>query len=153
MTTTVRASRTPEPASFRDPEARVVYSSDGEVLRELSPRAREDWQRLERARFFRRALEQGRVVATEEIEPGVLRHERLPFVSYPYEWPFEMLRAAALLELELLELGLQRSLGRIHQGTILRRRPITRSRQAPRVEHSAGWASTRVALGRPRSVC
>jgi hypothetical protein len=101
--TTRPSTRTPEPASFRDPEARVVYSSDGEVLRELSPRARKDWEQLERARFFRRALEQGRIVATEEIQPGVLRHERLPFVSYPYEWPFEMLRAAALLELGLLE--------------------------------------------------
>jgi hypothetical protein len=101
--TTTPSSRTPEPASFRDPEARVVYSSDGEVLRELSSRAREDWEVLERARFFRRALDEGRIVATEEIEPGVLRHERLPFVSYPYEWPFEMLRAAALLELELLD--------------------------------------------------
>jgi hypothetical protein len=96
-------TRTPEPASFRDPEARVVYSSSGEVLRELSPRGREDWEALERARFFRRALEDGRVVATEEIEPGLLRHERLPFVSYPYEWPFEMLREAALLQLGLLE--------------------------------------------------
>src|SRR5262249_33021586 len=84
--TTTRAS-TPEPASFRDPEARVVYSPEGDVLRELSPRAREDWTALERARFFRRALEDGRIVATEEIEPGLLRHERLPFVSYPYVWP------------------------------------------------------------------
>ena len=101
MTTT--PSRTPEPASFRDPESRIVYSAEGEVLRELSPRGREDWEALERARFFRRALEDGRVVATEEVEPGVLRHERLPFVSYPYEWPFEMLREAALLQLGLLE--------------------------------------------------
>jgi hypothetical protein len=97
------ARHTPEPASFRDPEARVVYSAEGEVLRELSPRGREDWEALERARFFRRALEEGRVVATEEIEPGLLRHERLPFVSYPYEWPFEMLREAALLQLGLLD--------------------------------------------------
>ena len=100
---TTRTSHTPEPASFRDPEARVVYSADGEVLRELSPRAREDWDALESARFFRRALEDGRIVATEEVEPGVLRHERLPFVSYPYEWPFEMLRDAALLQLGLLD--------------------------------------------------
>jgi hypothetical protein len=101
MTTT--STSTPEPASFRDPDARVVYSADGEVLRELSPRAREDWMALERARFFRRALEDGRIVATEEIEPGLLRHERLPFVSYPYEWPFEMLKDAALLQLGLLD--------------------------------------------------
>src|SRR5215210_4057462 len=103
MTTTRSPSRTPEPASFRDPESRVVYSADGEVLRELSARGREDWEAVESARFFRRALEDGRVVPTEEIEPGVLRHERLPFVSYPYEWPFEMLRDAALLQLSLLD--------------------------------------------------
>ena len=101
MTTT--ASRTPEPASFRDPEARVVYSPEGEVLRELSPRAQQDWAALESTRFFRRALEDGRIVATEEISPGLLRHERVPFVSYPYEWPFEMLREAALLQLGLLD--------------------------------------------------
>jgi hypothetical protein len=100
---TTRASRTPEPASFRDPEARVVYSAEGEVLRELSPRGQEDWAALERARFFRRAIEDGRIVATEEISPGLLQHERVPFVSYPYEWPFEMLRDAALLQLGLLE--------------------------------------------------
>ena len=81
----------------------MVYSPDGEVLRELSSRGREDWEALENARFFRRALEDGRIVATEEIEPGLLRHERLPFVSYPYEWPFEMLRDAALLQLGLLD--------------------------------------------------
>src|SRR5262245_31812769 len=101
--TSTTPSRAPEPASFRDPDARVVYSPDGEVLRELSPRAREDWEALERARFFRRALADGRIVATEEIEPGLLRHERLPFVSYPYEWAFEMLREAALLQLGLLD--------------------------------------------------
>jgi SAM-dependent methyltransferase len=84
-----------------------VYSEDDEVLRELSPRGREDWVALERARFFRRALDDGRVVATEEISPGLLRHERVPFVSYPYEWPFEMLREAALLQLGLLDEALQ----------------------------------------------
>ena len=73
------------------------------MLRELSPRALEDWEALERARFFRRALGDGRIVATEEIAPGLLRHERVAFVSYPYEWPFEMLRDAALLELGLIE--------------------------------------------------
>lgn len=32
---------------------------------------------------------------------GVLRHELIPFISYPYEWSFEMLRDAALLQLDL----------------------------------------------------
>src|SRR4051794_41742788 len=99
---TSSAASTPEPASFRDPEARVVYSASGDVLRELSPRGREEWNALERTRFSRRALEVGRIVATEELEPALLQHERLPFVSYPYKWPFEMVRGAALPPLRLL---------------------------------------------------
>ena len=31
----------------------------------------------------------------------MLKHERIPFVSYPYEWPFSMLKDAALLQLDL----------------------------------------------------
>jgi SAM-dependent methyltransferase len=33
---------------------------------------------------------------------ALLRHERIPFVSYPYEWPFSSLKRAALLQLDLL---------------------------------------------------
>jgi SAM-dependent methyltransferase len=32
---------------------------------------------------------------------AALSHERLPFISYPYEWPFSMLKDAALLQLRL----------------------------------------------------
>jgi hypothetical protein len=41
---------------------------------------------------------------------GVLRHERVPVVSYPYEWTFGMLRDAALLELDLLLAALDEGL-------------------------------------------
>ena len=41
-------------------------------------------------------------------EPAaVLRHERIPFVSYPYEWTFSMLKDAALLQLDLLLAALE----------------------------------------------
>jgi hypothetical protein len=63
---------------------------------------------------FPRLLEEGKVVQTEEVEgaeapPGlraeeygaVLRHELIPFVSYPYEWTPGMLRDAALLTLDI----------------------------------------------------
>ena len=33
---------------------------------------------------------------------AVLEHERIPFISYPYEWTFGMLRSAAILHLEVL---------------------------------------------------
>ena len=41
---------------------------------------------------------------------AVLEHERIPFVSYPYEWTFSMLRDAALLQLELLRRALDEDL-------------------------------------------
>ena len=37
----------------------------------------------------------------------MLEHERIPFVSYPYEWTFDMLRDAALLQLEIVERSLR----------------------------------------------
>ncbi|HXV58466.1 MAG TPA: hypothetical protein VD704_11405 [Gaiellaceae bacterium] len=43
----------------------------------------------------------------------MLRHERLPVVSYPYEWPFGMLQDAALLQLDLL-------LGALDEGLVLK---------------------------------
>jgi hypothetical protein len=45
------------------------------------------------------AAELGDVAGEWEL---VVEHERIPFVSYPYEWPFSMLRDAAELHLELL---------------------------------------------------
>ena len=65
----------------------------------------------------------GDIVGTERIEDAehfdprpnrkqaaLLRHERIPFISYPYEWPFSMLKDAALLQLELLEQALSEDL-------------------------------------------
>jgi hypothetical protein len=110
---------TSEAGSYRDREGRVFYAGD-QVYRALSARAWEDWRALRERQFFRDALAGGRVVDTrepdvppplpEELLPtpvaGVLWHRRVPFVSYPYEWSFGMLRAAALLQLELLEAAL-----------------------------------------------
>jgi SAM-dependent methyltransferase len=103
----------PEPGSFRDPANRVFYA-DGDVFRGLGPRAAEDWRALAASDFFPPLLAAGKVCRTEAAEPAtvfsaddgrwttVLRHERIPFVSYPYEWSFAMLRDAALLHLEIL---------------------------------------------------
>ena len=56
----------------------------------------------------------GTIVQTEEVaEAGiggdwaaVLEHRRIPFVSYPYEWTFGMLKDAALLHLDLMQAAL-----------------------------------------------
>jgi SAM-dependent methyltransferase len=106
-----------EPGSFRDPDS-AVFHQDGRVLRGLSGRAADDWDRLSATRFFpsltaagqivRTAVHQGEVPASPRGAPWVrvLEHERIPVVSYPYEWPFAMLRAAAVLHLEVLAAAL-----------------------------------------------
>lgn len=47
----------------------------------------------------------------------VLEHEPIPVISYPYEWPFAMLRDAAALELDVLRTALDHGLT-LKDGTI-----------------------------------
>jgi hypothetical protein len=110
-----------EPGSFRDPDSRVMVTPEG-VFRALSPRGLDDWEALRASRLFEQATEEGLLVGTELTDEtgaselladgcaAILRHERIPFVSYAYEWTFGMLRAAALLQLDLLERALGESL-------------------------------------------
>ena len=103
-----------ESGSFRDRKAKVFYHKGG-VYRVLSSAAMSDWKALSATRFFPRFSGDGKIVRTEivnsfdspEVQPqgqwvGVLKHERIPFISYPYEWSFGMLKDAGLLQLELL---------------------------------------------------
>lgn len=103
-----------EPGSFRDRTARV-FRADNEIYRGLTATASAEWHAIARTAFLRRALDRGAIVQTREVEAGafhpleagvkwetILHHERIPFISYPYEWCFGMLKAAALLQLDLL---------------------------------------------------
>ena len=112
-----------EPGSFRDPHSRVV-EADGQVLRLLSEQGLRDWNALATSELFRGSVAEGKLIGTEvEADGGadlpdglvdgaaaVLRHEVVPFVSYPYEWTFAMLKDAALLQLELLRRALDEDL-------------------------------------------
>ncbi|MEU7614979.1 class I SAM-dependent methyltransferase [Micromonospora rifamycinica] len=104
-----------EPGSFRDPANRVFHLGE-QVLRGLGPQAAADWRSLAASDFFAGLLAEGKVCGTTAVDPTtlpdtgwttVLRHERIPFVSHPYEWSFGMLRDAALLHLEILRRALE----------------------------------------------
>jgi hypothetical protein len=111
----VEAARV-EPGSFRDRDSRVVVAPDA-VYRALSGIGAEDWRALQASPLLERLGAEGTLIGTEEVGADalagvaetilpegtetVLRHERLPFVSYPYEWTFSMLQEAALLQLDL----------------------------------------------------
>jgi hypothetical protein len=109
--------------SFRDPTSRVfqVKSKDQSVgcriLRGLDTDMLDNYHRLCDAPFFARLLQENRVVETALADyedpsvkailelgwKGVVEHDVVPFVNYPYEWSFGMLKTAALLHLRILE--------------------------------------------------
>ncbi|QQP90769.1 hypothetical protein IGS68_05965 [Skermanella sp. TT6] len=104
-----------EPGSFRDPSGHV-FEADGRIFRTIAARALADYAFVRDSGVLRRLAADGRLVASEEVDPALLplslgaevrgapivvEHPRIPFVSYPYEWPFPALKAAALLHLDL----------------------------------------------------
>ena len=108
----------PDPGSFRDPASRVYLSADA-VWRGLDAEALADFEALATTPFFADATSSGQIVATDlaserpeglEAWAGVLRHERIPVITYPYEWSFEMLRDAARLQLDLVGQALDQDL-------------------------------------------
>lgn len=103
-----------EPGSFRDRSARI-FIRDGKVFRTLNSESLMVWRRVSAEPFFQQLTAGRQLVETQEISreavrdlslpqqvEGVLQHERIPFISYPYEWSFSMLREAALLHLRIL---------------------------------------------------
>jgi hypothetical protein len=100
----------PDPGSFRDPLSRVFVDGDA-VWRALSVEGLADFDAYAATAAYASAQKDGRVVATTAVPAdaapigsgwaGALRHERVPVVTYPYEWTFSMLKDAALLQLEL----------------------------------------------------
>lgn len=96
------------PSSYADPHGRV-FTAEGRLYRAIP---------AESAAVVSQLFDSGVVdilVARQLIVPTrrtalqvegfalVLEHDRVPFVSYPYEWSAEMLRAAAVHTLRLLE--------------------------------------------------
>ncbi len=100
--------------SFRDPAGRLI-DADGRLLRLVHPDGVAPLQAFLRSASGRAFMETKRVIATSVLETTdaglMLEHERVPFASFPYEWPPEMLQAAGRLTLELAESLLAEGLG------------------------------------------
>ncbi len=97
--------------SFRDPAGQVHLVGD-RVFRTVMPMAAADYQAVRARPVWKHLIESGRILDEKEVDRGllgeaaagaahVLEHPRLPYVSYPYEWSFPLLKQAALAHLEL----------------------------------------------------
>lgn len=103
-------------SSFRDPSG-FVFQRDGVIYRRIEEPYREDYRALRDSGLHDELVRDGFLVPAEEVpDPdgessvAVLRPERIPFISYPYEWCFSQLKDATLLTLEIHRRALARGM-------------------------------------------
>jgi hypothetical protein len=104
--------------SFRDPEGSVFYY-ESEVYRTLTSPSAEKMKVLLELPFFKKLVKEEQVINTKLLEAinvfpenfpvskQILWHERIPFITYPFEWTFSILKDGALLTLDLMEILLE----------------------------------------------
>ncbi|TPJ08348.1 class I SAM-dependent methyltransferase [Mesorhizobium sp. B2-8-1] len=105
--------------SFRDPSGQV-FESGGRIFRQVTEAGRANYEAARDAGIYTRYQTSGKTISVKELPRSewpravnaaayVLEHSRVPIVTYPYEWSFLALQAAALhhldLQIELLAEG------------------------------------------------
>jgi hypothetical protein len=106
------------PSSFRDPSG-FLFQRDGRLLRQVNLTYQEDYERLMDSGLYDELVLKGMLVAHDEVsdpplDPSlaykVIHPQKVGFISYPYEWCFSQLKAAAVLTLEAQKLALKRGM-------------------------------------------
>ena len=113
-----KTNRTTNPASFRDPTG-FLYTENGVLYRQINDSGFEDYFTLMDSGLYQELVEIGALIPHEEItkfdlnsppEKLIIKPEKIPFISYPYEWSFSQLKNAALRTLEIQKLALQKGM-------------------------------------------
>ncbi len=111
-----------EKLSLRDP-AGELFLDGGRVVRVVRADGVPNLDIFLEAPALRSFRESGALVETRRIDPAqapalssgeaaaAVEHDPIPFPSYPYEWPAEMLSAAGRLTLDLAKAGLEDGIG------------------------------------------
>ena len=102
------ADTKPEFSSFRDPSG-AVFRREGVLYRQINECYRAQYDALMKGGLYDALTKYGSLITHEETEQPpltedafcVIRPERVPMISYPYEWSFSMLKDAALTTLRV----------------------------------------------------
>jgi ribosomal protein L11 methylase PrmA len=98
-----------DPGSFRDPSGFIFYREET-LLRQVQSSYQKQYDLLTGSGLYQALVDAGLMIshAEESLDIGltadayrVLRPERVPFISYPYEWCFSQLKDAALATLQI----------------------------------------------------
>lgn len=104
--------------SFRDPAGHVLISGN-RIFRSINEVARRDYEAIRDKGVLSKSIEQGYLIGANELPQSdwpldnlnaayVIEHPRIPYISYPYEWSFSQLKAAALHHLDFQLMLLER---------------------------------------------
>jgi hypothetical protein len=96
-------------SSFRDPSG-FLFVQDGLIYRQVNTLYRNHYDHLLKSGLYQDLVDAGLLIAHTEASLNfarsddaykVIQPEEVPFISYPYEWSFSQLKAAALATLEI----------------------------------------------------
>jgi hypothetical protein len=102
--------------SFRDPSG-FIFCHAGAIYRQVNAPFADRFQSFLKSGLYTELVERRLLVAHEEVDlrlpdappaHAVLLPEQIPFISYPYEWSFSQLKAAALLTLDVQDRAIAR---------------------------------------------
>jgi hypothetical protein len=96
-------------ASFRDPSG-FLFSRGGVLYRQVNRKYEQEYVQLMDSGLYAKLVKAGLLIPHIEVdqpaaEPDlaykIIQPERVPFISYPYEWSFGQLKDAALATLSI----------------------------------------------------
>ncbi|HJS19602.1 MAG TPA: class I SAM-dependent methyltransferase [Anaerolineales bacterium] len=114
MTTTLH-SKEQLPASFRDPSG-FLFTRGGVLYRHVNQRYEQEYLRLMESGLYEKLIKAGLLIPHVEADHiqvelescfKIIQPERIPFISYPYEWSFGQLKDAALTTLSIQKRALK----------------------------------------------
>lgn len=100
----------PDPSSYRDP-AGFMFRRGDTWYRRVNRVYRPHYDLLMQGGLYASLVKKGSLVFHEELEVEekdpllyyIIKPRQIPFISYPWEWSFGMLRDAALLTLDIMQ--------------------------------------------------
>lgn len=94
------------PLSFKDPNG-FIFFKDGQIFRQINPSYKENYDLLMKSGLYNELVGKNFLISHQEIKPGLIKPQLIPFISYPYEWCFSQLQDAALLTLRIMKMALK----------------------------------------------
>ena len=101
--------------SFRDPKGYVLHHNKN-VYRVINTSYQEEYDYCIKSGLYKKLIDEGLLLSFEEsldLEINskdvykIVKQERINFISYPYEWSFDMIKDAAITTLKIQEISME----------------------------------------------